>query len=106
MAGGSAEVERRVKAALEDVDLTPAEGYMPRFPSELSGGQRQRAAIARALIVEPDIIVCDEPVSMLDVSIRGEILRVLMRMVRERGVSLLFITHDLALARHVCDRIA
>lgn len=106
MAGGSAEVERRVKAALEDVDLTPAEEYMHRFPSELSGGQRQRAAIARALIVEPDIIVCDEPVSMLDVSIRGEILRVLMRMVRERGVSLLFITHDLALARHVCDRIA
>ena len=100
------EVERRVVRALEDVELTPAEEYMHRYPKELSGGQRQRVAIARALVLEPDFIVADEPVSMLDVSIRGEILKILMRLVRERGLSLLFITHDLALARHFCDRVA
>ena len=100
------EVERLVVQALEYVELTPAEEYMYRYPKELSGGQRQRIAIARALVLEPDFIVADEPVSMLDVSIRGEILKILMRLVKERGLSLLFITHDLALARHFCDRVA
>src|SRR5690606_36197355 len=100
------EVERRVVQALEDVELTPAEEYMYRYPKELSGGQRQRIAIARALVLEPDFIVADEPVSMLDVSIRGEILKILMRLVKERGLSLLFITHDLALARHLCAPLA
>lgn len=99
-------VEERVRQALEDVELTPAEEYMYRYPKELSGGQRQRVAIARTLVLDPEFIVADEPVSMLDVSIRGEILKILMRLVRERGLSLLFITHDLALARHFCDRVA
>lgn len=106
MATDRNEVEERVIRALEDVELTPAEEYMHRFPKELSGGQRQRVAIARTLVLDPDFIVADEPVSMLDVSIRGEILKILMRLVRERGLSLLFITHDLALARHFCDRVA
>lgn len=106
LAKAPAEVEEKVIRALEDVELTPAEEYMHRFPKELSGGQRQRVAIARALVLDPDFIVADEPVSMLDVSIRGEILKILMRLVRERGLSLVFITHDLALARHFCDRVA
>ncbi|MFO7319952.1 MAG: ABC transporter ATP-binding protein [Limnochordia bacterium] len=100
------EMEERVARALADVELTPVEEFMHRYPRELSGGQRQRVAIARALVLEPDFIVADEPVSMLDVSIRGGILKILQRLVRERGLSLLFITHDLSLARHFCDRIA
>lgn len=99
-------LESRVQEALEDVELTPATEYMHRYPRELSGGQRQRVAIARALVFDPEFIVADEPVSMLDVSIRGEILKILMRLVQERGLALLFITHDLALARHFCDRVA
>lgn len=106
MAGNADEVEQRVIQALEDVELTPAQEYMHRFPKELSGGQRQRVAIARTLVLDPDFVVADEPVSMLDVSIRGEILKILQRLVRERGLALVFITHDLALARHFCDRVA
>jgi len=106
LARDHAEVEERVARALADVELLPVEEFMRRYPRELSGGQRQRVAIARALVLDPDFIVADEPVSMLDVSIRGGILKILMRLVRERGLSLLFITHDLALARHFCDRIA
>src|SRR5690606_35204951 len=100
------EMEERVARALADVELVPVEEYMYRYPKELSGGQRQRVAIARALVLEPDFVVADEPVSMLDVSIRGGILKILQRLVRERGLSLVFITHDLALARHFCDRVA
>src|SRR5690606_28775000 len=99
------EVERRVVQALEDVELTPADEYMYRYPKELSGGQRQRIAIARALVLEPDFIVADEPVSMLDVSIRGEILEILMRLGEARGVSVLCSTRELASARHCCDRV-
>ena len=100
------EINERVVKALEDVELTPIREFLYRYPHELSGGQRQRAAIARALVLDPSFIVADEPVSMLDVSIRGGIINVLLNMVHERGVSLMFITHDLALARHVCDRIS
>ena len=79
---------------------------MGRYPHELSGGQRQRVAVARALSVDPDFIVADEPVSMLDVSIRGEVLNLMLRLSRSRGVTFIYITHDLATARHICDRIA
>ena len=100
------EMGERVARALADVELVPVEEFMHRYPKELSGGQRQRVAIARALVLEPDFVVADEPVSMLDVSIRGGILKILQRLVRERGLSLVFITHDLSLARHFCDRVA
>jgi peptide/nickel transport system ATP-binding protein len=98
-------VERVVKA-LEDVELKPPEVFLDKFPHELSGGQRQRVAIARALVLQPEFIVADEPVSMLDVSIRAEILEIMLKLKEHYGISYLFITHDLALARHICDRIA
>ena len=101
-----AEVEERVKQILREVELVPPEEFMYRFPHELSGGQRQRVAIARAFILDPEFIVADEPVSMLDVSIRAEILNLMLSLVQRRGSSFLYITHDLALSRHICDRIA
>jgi len=100
------DVRERVRNALEMTELIPAEEFFPRFPHELSGGQRQRVAIARAMILNPDFIVADEPVSMLDVSIRSSILEVMFRLRDELGISYLYITHDLATARQVCDRIA
>lgn len=103
---GSREVERKVSQMLEDVELTPASEFILRFPHELSGGQRQRVAVARAFIVDPEFIVADEPVSMLDVSIRAEILQLMIALVQKRGASFLYITHDLALSRHMCDRLA
>jgi len=100
------DVEERVFRALEDVDLIPPEEFLNRFPHELSGGQRQRVAVARALILNPEFIVADEPVSMLDVSIRAGILDLMMDLIDKYGVSFLYITHDLAVSRHVCNRIA
>jgi peptide/nickel transport system ATP-binding protein len=95
-----------VKQILREVELVPPEEFMLRYPHELSGGQRQRVAIARAFILDPEFIVADEPVSMLDVSIRAEILNLMLALVQRRGSSFLYITHDLALSRHICDRIA
>lgn len=103
---GGEDLEGKVLKALEDVDLVPAEEFLMRYPHELSGGQRQRVAIARAFILNPKFIVADEPVSMLDVSIRAGILELMMDLVSKYGVSILYITHDLALARHICERIA
>ncbi len=100
------ELEERVKQILREVELVPPEEFMPRFPHELSGGQRQRVAVARAFVLDPEFVVADEPVSMLDVSIRAEILNLMLALVQKRGASFLYITHDLALARHMCDRIA
>jgi oligopeptide/dipeptide ABC transporter ATP-binding protein len=100
------ESEDRVRKVLEDVELIPAEEFLHRFPHELSGGQRQRVAVARALVLDPRFIVADEPVSMLDVSIRAEVLNLMLDLVKKFDLSLLYITHDLALARHMCDRIA
>ena len=100
------ELRERVLQTLEDLDLTPPEEFVFRFPHELSGGQRQRVAIGRAFILRPEFLVADEPVSMLDVSIRSEVLRLLLGLIERYHSSFLYITHDVALARHMCGRIA
>jgi len=100
------EIMERVYAILEDVQLTPPEEFTFRYPHELSGGQRQRVNIARAFVVNPEFIVADEPVSMLDVSTRAEILDLMASLRDKYNTAFLYITHDLALTRHVCDRIA
>jgi len=100
------EVEEKVTKVLEDIELAPPKEFLYRYPHELSGGQRQRVAMARAFILNPDFMVADEPVSMLDVSIRAEVLNLMLALVKKHGVSFLYITHDLALARHMCDQIA
>lgn len=96
----------KVSKALEDAGLKPAEIYLHRYPHELSGGQRQRVVIAGALVLEPIVLLADEPVSMLDVSIRAEILNLLETLRNTRGITILFITHDLATAAYFTDRIA
>lgn len=100
------EVEERVRQVLEDAELTPPDEFIFRYPHELSGGQRQRVATARAFVLQPEFVVADEPVSMLDVSTRAEILNLMVSFVDKYKTSFLYITHDLALSRHMCDRIA
>ncbi len=104
--GTLAERQEKVADLLNVVGLTPAETFMFRFPHELSGGQRQRVAIARALIVDPQFIVADEPTSMLDVSIRIGVMQLMADLADRYGVSYLYITHDLAVARYMTQNVA
>lgn len=102
----AAQREQRVCQALEDAGLKPAAHFLHRRPHELSGGQRQRVVIAGALVLEPVLLLADEPVSMLDVSIRAEIVNLLSTLRETRGISVIFITHDLSTVAHIADRVA
>jgi len=104
--GNLNEREEAVMEILKTVGLTPPENYLPRYPHELSGGQRQRVSIARTLIMKPKFVICDEPTSMLDVSIRISIMDLMLNLAKDLEVSYLYITHDLAVARYMCNRIA
>ena len=98
------EHRERVEALMQEVGLDP--GLLARYPHELSGGQKQRLAIARALGTGPELLVADEPVSSLDVSLQAQILRLLMELRDRRGLTMVFISHDLALVHHLCDQVA
>jgi peptide/nickel transport system ATP-binding protein len=100
------ELLSRVEETLELVELTPPGAFLGKYPHELSGGQRQRVLVARPLLLNPDFVVADEPVSMIDISIRIGILNLLLRLREKYNLTCLFITHDLAIARYVCNRIA
>jgi oligopeptide/dipeptide ABC transporter ATP-binding protein len=106
LAPGHEQRLERVQRALEDAGLKPAEDYLHRFPHQLSGGQRQRVVIAGALVLEPHLLLADEPVSMLDVSIRAEIINLLADLRKSRGISVIFITHDLGTVGYFADRVA
>ncbi len=101
-----AEAKQQVATMLEKVGLTPVEEYSKRYPKELSGGQQQRVAIARALITKPKLVICDEPVSMLDATVQTQVLELMLALKEEFDLTYLFITHDLWVARFFCDRIA
>ncbi|MDX6244627.1 MAG: hypothetical protein QOE76_2350, partial [Frankiales bacterium] len=100
------EIRRRVSETLERVGLSPVERFLHKFPADLSGGQKQRAVIARAIILGPALLVADEPVSMLDMSVRAKILQLMIDLRDDLGLSYIYITHDLASAKFFCDRIA
>ena len=102
---GMDEKDARIRETLSQVELNPPERYLGRLPKQLSGGEKQRVAIARALVVEPDIVMADEPVSMLDVSTQASILRLLSRLRDEMDLSLLYISHDLSTVGYICDDI-
>ncbi|WAL59545.1 dipeptide ABC transporter ATP-binding protein [Thermocoleostomius sinensis] len=102
----AATAQSQAQAMLERVGLVPAEAFYSRYPNELSGGQQQRVAIARALITRPKLLVCDEPVSMLDASVQAQVLNLMLELKQEFDLTYLFITHDLWVARFLCDRIA
>lgn len=104
--GDAAERTERVRRALADVHLRPAEAFFDKYPHQLSGGQLQRVALARALVLEPDLLVADEPVSMLDVSVRAGILNTMKELSRERNLTTIYISHDLSLIQYLCDTTA
>ena len=97
--------EERMHDVLEEVQLNPPEQYIDRFPKQLSGGEKQRVSIARALILEPEILLADEPVSMLDVSTQASILTLLSDLMEDRGLSMFYISHDLSTVSYICDQI-
>ena len=99
-------IRPKVTRALAEVGLVPPDGFLRRYPSELSGGQRQRVAVARALVGRPELVVADEPTSMLDASLRAGVLELILSMRDRLDTAFIFITHDLAVARYVSDRIA
>jgi oligopeptide/dipeptide ABC transporter ATP-binding protein len=103
--GNGAQRLDKVCHALDIAGLRPPESYLNRYPHQLSGGQRQRVAIARAMVLEPDFVIADEPTSMLDASISFQIFQLLHRLRETFSVTMLFITHSLAAARHLCDRV-
>lgn len=103
--GNKLENRQRVETMLQRVGLDPKE-YYNRYPKELSGGQQQRVAIARALITQPKLVICDEPVSMLDATVQAQVLELMLELKQEFKLTYLFITHDLSVARFLCDRIA
>src|SRR5690554_3498853 len=100
-----AEQQRRIKQVLEEVKLAPIEDFLPKFPHMLSGGQQQRLVIARAMILEPKMLIADEPVSMLDASVRVEILQLLQGLQRRHNLAIIYITHDLSTVRYFSERI-
>jgi oligopeptide/dipeptide ABC transporter ATP-binding protein len=100
------ERRRRASEALERVGLAPAAQFIDKYPGDLSGGQKQRAVLARAIILGPDVLIADEPVSMLDMSVRAKILELMVDLKRDLGLTYVYITHDLATAKFFCDRIA
>jgi peptide/nickel transport system ATP-binding protein len=101
----SQEYHQVTVAIMEKVGLSPAEYFYTKFPHQISGGQRQRVVIARALITNPDLVLADEPIAMADVSVRAQLLDLMNRLKRELNLTYLFITHDLATAKYICDRI-
>lgn len=103
--GNHRQREDKVQVALEEVGLKPAEDFLFRYPHQLSGGQRQRVAVARVMVLDPQFVVADEPVSMLDASIQAQLLNILLDLKERHFLTLLFITHDLATARYLSDRI-
>jgi oligopeptide/dipeptide ABC transporter ATP-binding protein len=104
--GEDAEKNERVRKALHDVHLRPVENFLGKFPHQLSGGQLQRVVLARAMMLEPDFLVADEPVSMLDVSIRAGVLNTMKELSRARGLTVVYISHDLSLIQYLCDTTA
>ncbi len=104
--GDAEAIRRRVVEALERVGLQPASQFMEKYPGDLSGGQKQRAVLARAIILNPDLLIADEPVSMLDMSVRAKILELMLDLKDELDLTYVYITHDLATAKFFCDRIA
>ena len=100
------ELRNQVAAALERVGLAPAEQFMSKYPADLSGGQKQRAVMARSVILDPELLVADEPISMLDMSVRAKILQLMLDLKADLGLTYVYITHDLATAKFFCDRVA
>jgi len=105
LGGGAKSISEKVLSTIASAGLRPAEIFARRYPDELSGGQRQRAVIAGALVMEPELVIADEPVSMLDVSVSAEILKLLLELRVSRGLAYIFITHDLHLAAAIADRV-